>query len=148
MRIKVRESYIFIFFFNPIKIIRHKDIRYKIKYLWSFLELTKISFAFKTTNPIKIEVVNNPFPIRLLIEKIIPSGLLVAAQEEIISGALFKKAINVTSAIFCLILKISITFEIEELKNMSLVEQRIKNKIDNNSNVIIEVRIKEPFNIQ
>lgn len=83
MRIKARESNIFIFLFNPIKIISHKDIKYKIKILLSILELIKISFAFKITNPIKKEVVNNPFPIRLFIEKIIPPGCLVAAQEEI-----------------------------------------------------------------
>ena len=108
----------------------------------------EISFAFKTTNPIKKEVVYNPFPIRLLIEKSIPSDFLHAAQEENMSGAPFKKTINVTIAIFCLILKILTIFEIERLKNMSLVEERIKNKIINKNITIIDVKRKEPFNIQ
>ena len=91
---------------------------------------------------------NSPVPIRLLIENDIPSGSEEATKEDITSGAPFPKASRVTAAIFWFILKASIIFVIAELKNISLVEERIKNSKKRKIIIEIEVRGTLPFIIQ
>ena len=134
-----------IFFLKPIKIIWKRDIKYIIISLLNIFGLTKISFPLKTTEPKTNEVINIPLPIKLLIEKEIPSILSEATNDEITSGAPFPKANNVTAAMFWFILRVSIIFVIEVLKNISLVEERIKNNIIKIIIIIIDVGIIEPF---
>ena len=140
-----KESIKLTFFLIPIKIISPNDIRYNIRSLLNIPELTNISFPLKTTNPNTKDVTNMPLPIRLFIENWIPSSSPEATKDDITSEAPFPKASNVTAAIFWLILNVSTILVIEVLKNISLVEESIKNKINNNKIDIIEVNIKDPF---
>ena len=137
-----------IFFLIPIKIIWDNEINYNIKSLLNILELTKISFPLKTTAPRTKEVINIPPPIRLLIEKAIPSTSAEATKDEITSGAPFPKANNVTAAIFWFILNVSTILVIAVLKNISLVEERIKKSINKKNIIKMDDKINEPLVIQ
>ena len=141
----IKESNNVIFCFKLINIICSSDIKYIETSLLNILELTKISFPLKTTDPRTKEVTNNPLPIKLQIEKEIPVASSEATKEEMTSGAPFPKANNVAAAMFWLILKYSTIFAIEVLKNISLVEEIKKNNMIKNIMIVIDENRYEPL---
>ena len=128
--INIKESNNVILFFRLINIIWNKDNKYIIISLLNIFDLTKISFPLNTTDPKTKEVTNNPLPIKLQIEKEILLASSEATKEEITSGAPLPNANKVAAAMFWFISNNSTIFEIAVLKNISLVEDIIKNKIN------------------
>ena len=104
-----------------------------------------MSFPLKTTEPNTNDVTNIPLPIKLLIEKSIPSASAEATNDDMTSGAPLPNANNVTAATFWFMLNVSTIFVIAVLKKMSLVDDSTKNKNIKKRIIIIDVKIVEPF---
>ena len=106
-----------------------------------------MSFPLKTTNPRTKDVMNIPLPIILPKENDILS-FSEATKDEMTSGALLPKDINVTAATFWFILYVSMNLTIAVLKKRSLVDERIKNKVIKKITDKIMKGITEEFNKQ